>query len=160
MLKLILIIYILIYEEVVVLGQHHHRFHMHQSGYHCTDEEIAFQFEYIDLVWPSICDSPTAWRLVQLALPDASVFLDVGGNRGYTAAKIFGLWTPGHNLNRKTLKKSILDDLEKKIEINKNNQGIMIIMIIIIIIIIIVIIIIIIIIINIIIIIYLRYCVR
>ena len=59
--------------------QHHlHRAHMHQSGYHCTEDEINFQFEYIDLVNPSICDSPTVWRLAQLAMPDASVFLDIG----------------------------------------------------------------------------------
>lgn len=65
--------------------QHHlQRGHMHQSGYHCSEEEIAFQFEYIDLVNGAICDSPTVWRLAQLAMPDISVFIDIGANRGYT----------------------------------------------------------------------------
>lgn len=103
--------------------QYQHQFqrtHMHQSGYHCTEDEINFQFEYNDLVNPSICDSPTVWRLAQLAMPDASVFLDIGGNRGYTAAKIFGLWTPGHGLTRRTLKQSILRDVELKL-VNDNN---------------------------------------
>ena len=69
--------------------QHHlQRGHMHQSGYHCSEEEIAFQFEYIDLVDGAICDSPTVWRLAHLAMPDISVFLDIGGNRGYTAGKL------------------------------------------------------------------------
>ena len=115
-----ILIFLILFHAVSVSGQHL-RSHVHHSGYHCTEEEIAYQFEYIDLVWPSICDSPTIWRLAQLAIPDANVFIDVGGNRGYTAAKIFGLWTPGHNLNRRSLKRSILEDSEKYTYINKNN---------------------------------------
>ena len=36
------------------------------------------------------------------------------------AAKIFGLWTPGHGLSRKSLKQSILRDVQKKL-VNDNN---------------------------------------
>lgn len=72
--------------------------------YVCTQAEKQFQFDNADLVVTNICDTDTPWRLAQLALPEASVFLDIGGNRGYTSAMIFGLWSPGHDFNRKKLK--------------------------------------------------------
>jgi hypothetical protein len=79
----------------------------HSNSHHsyvCTAEEKKFQFDNADLVVTNICDTETPWRLAQLALPEATVFLDVGGNRGYTSAMIFGLWSPGHGFNRKNLK--------------------------------------------------------
>lgn len=53
--------------------------------------------------------------------PDASVFFDIGANRGYTAAHIFGLWSPGHLFNGKSLFESINADVSDKSNANTNN---------------------------------------
>ena len=71
-----------------------------QTSNQCSDEEITFQFENYDLVDSHICDSEYAWLQTQNAVRDASVFIDVGGNVGYTSARMFGLWSPGHGYNR------------------------------------------------------------
>ena len=53
-------------------------------GYVCTASEKAIQLEYADIAAMSICDTRVPWRLAQLLFPDASVFIDVGCNRGNT----------------------------------------------------------------------------
>jgi hypothetical protein len=63
----------------------------------------------------------TPLRLAQLVFPDASVFFDIGANRGYFTAKIFNLWSPGHGLNGKTLSNAIKADFYNKITTNKDN---------------------------------------
>lgn len=92
----------------------HHRRRKHESSYVCTEEEKFFQWDNIDLVTTTICDTITPLRLAQLAFPDASVFFDIGANRGYTTAKIFNLWSPGHGLNGKTLSSAIQADFDSK----------------------------------------------
>jgi len=57
-----------------------------------------------------------------MLFPDANMFLDIGGNRGYTAAKIFNLWSPGHKFNGKTLLDAIKEDYKKKITDNGDNM--------------------------------------
>jgi len=74
------------------------------SSFQCSADQKMFQYENHDLVKPAICDTDSPWHLTQLALPDASVFIDIGANRGYTGARIFGLWSPGYNLNRRSLR--------------------------------------------------------
>lgn len=74
------------------------------SSFKCSVEQRLFQYENHDLVKPAICDVDSPWHLTQLALPDASVFIDIGSNRGFTGARIFGLWSPGNGLNRKNLR--------------------------------------------------------
>ena len=76
----------------------------------CSQEEMRFQYKNIDIVDCTICDTEVAWQLAQLLLPRASVFFDMGANLGYTGAKMFGLWSPGHGLNRQTLMKYIKED--------------------------------------------------
>ena len=71
-----------------------------KPAYQCSEEEITFQFENYDLVDSHICDSEYAWLQAQNAIRDASVFIDVGGNVGYTSARMFGMWSPGHGYNR------------------------------------------------------------
>ena len=80
------------------------------SSYVCTDEEMLFQYQNYELVDSHICDSDHPWRLAQMFFPSASVFIDVGANVGYTAAKLFGLWSPGTGLNRKELLRLIKID--------------------------------------------------
>ena len=77
--------------------EHHH--HIGGHSYQCSAEEIQFQASYADMVGTSICDTRTPWSIAQLLLPDATVFFDVGCNRGYTSALIFGLWSPGDAFN-------------------------------------------------------------
>lgn len=41
-----------------------------------------------------------AWmKMIHLAMPDASVFIDIGSNKGYTAMRFFSYWSPFLNLN-------------------------------------------------------------
>ena len=72
-------------------------------SYVCTDEEMLFQYQNYELVDSHICDSDHPWRLAQMFFPSASVFIDVGANVGFTAAKLFGLWSPGTGFNRREL---------------------------------------------------------
>ena len=44
--------------------------------------------------------------------PNIRTFLDIGGNRGYTAAQFFGLWSPGYNFNRISLYNALKTDSE------------------------------------------------
>ena len=72
-------------------------------SYMCTDDEMLFQHQNYELVDSHICDSDHPWKLAQMFFPSASVFIDVGANVGYTAAKLFGLWSPGTGFNRREL---------------------------------------------------------
>eukprot|EP01041_Mallomonas_annulata_P012392 gene12392-26070_t len=75
----------------------------------CSSTQITFQYKNIYLVDPSTCENNLiAWRVAQLMFPNAGVFLDIGANMGYISAMIFGLWSPGHGLSRKSLYNSIV----------------------------------------------------
>eukprot|EP01031_Cornospumella_fuschlensis_P038277 gene38277-46513_t len=87
-------------------------------SYQCTEKESSFQFDNFEIAGPHICDPTTIWRLAQLHLPDAKVFLDVGGNLGYTAAHIFELWSPGHGFNRVDLRIAVRDAIHRNITTN------------------------------------------
>ena len=39
-----------------------------------------------------ICDEVTAYKVAHLGFPEASTFIDVGSNKGYTTALMVGLW--------------------------------------------------------------------
>jgi hypothetical protein len=93
----------------------------HQPSYQCTNDEKLYQIENIRKAEMSICDTDLPWQLAQLFYPDASVFIDVGGNVGYTAAQIFGLWAPGYGINRKNLKNATQFDFDAKVFENKDN---------------------------------------
>lgn len=68
----------------------------------------------IDLVSPHICDNigtSSPWQLTQFVYPDLKVFLDIGANRGSTAAEFFALWSPAdHGLNRRSLFEKLKQD--------------------------------------------------
>lgn len=89
----------------------------------CSKELKQFQWEHLDLFSPHICDNAgttTPWQLTQFVYPDLKVFLDIGANRGYTAAEFFGLWSPGHGLNRKNLFDKLKQD--SAAGLYKNNE--------------------------------------
>lgn len=86
--------------------------------YTCSKAQQDFQRDNFELISIHLCDSDHIWRLSQLAYPDASVFLDIGGNLGYAAARIFGLWSPGHGFNRIALYNAILAAIKENITSN------------------------------------------
>ena len=69
----------------------------------CSKVEARFQSNNMDFVDPTICDTELGWAFAQLHIPDATVFLDVGANLGFTSAMIFGLWSPGHSISMNKL---------------------------------------------------------
>ena len=71
----------------------HKRSHSKEWTKYCSSSEILFQYKNIyQGVDPSICDDQNnAWKLVQLNIPQAKVFLDIGANLGYVSAMIFGI---------------------------------------------------------------------
>jgi hypothetical protein len=92
------------------------------ASYQCSTKEKAFQHEYSDIIFSSICDSHTPWKMAQMTMPDASVFIDVGCNRAYVTALIFALWSPGENFSPMALKEAMASDLAKKITHNGFND--------------------------------------
>ena len=92
------------------------------NAYHCTDEQIQFQVDHYDLVDAFICDfgAMSPWKIVQLLYQNIQTFLDIGGNRGYTAAHFFGLWSPGYGFNRKSLFNALKKDAKKSLLSNNN----------------------------------------
>lgn len=89
------------------------------ESYQCSEAEIKFQWENYDLVDSNICDNDFAWLMAQMVLRDATVFIDVGGNVGYTAARVFGMWSPGHGFSRKSLKEGIMEDVKENLRSSK-----------------------------------------
>lgn len=107
--------------EVNLLSNHQVSGFRGHKSYKCSKQEMMTQMERIDFFDHTICDTETPWELFQLLYPDANVFIDVGGNVGYTAAKIFGLWSPGHQLNRKKLRDATKQDFDASLFKNKDN---------------------------------------
>lgn len=81
---------------------------------------MKFQIDHLDYVDPHFC-AENIWRSIQMMLPDASVFIDIGANRGYFAAMLFGLWSPGHGLTRKELYRYLQED-SKAGKLSNNDQ--------------------------------------
>jgi FkbM family methyltransferase len=84
----------------------------------CSIQERDFQQNNFELAGLHICDKDLIWQLIHLALPDIQVFLDIGGNLGYTAARIFGLWSPGHQFNRVSLFEAMEESVNRRVELN------------------------------------------
>lgn len=91
--------------------------------YQCSMAEKLFQFDNFELVGLHICDPETVWRMAQLSIPDAKMVLDVGGNLGYTAARLFGLWSPGHGFNRASLKRAIVAAIRSNQTTNRDQTS-------------------------------------
>ncbi len=62
----------------------------------CSAAEAAFQGENLDIALIRGCPPrDDVWiRQVQLHMPHARTFLDIGSNKGYTGARFFSLWNP------------------------------------------------------------------
>jgi hypothetical protein len=50
-----------------------------------------------------LCGGEAIWRQVQYHMPQATTFIDVGCNLGFTAAMIFNLWSPHEGVNGPSL---------------------------------------------------------
>ena len=61
-------------------------------GRSCTNAEREKQSIEAGQSYLSICDEVTAYKVAHLGFPEASTFIDVGSNKGYTTALMVGLW--------------------------------------------------------------------
>lgn len=46
-------------------------------------------------------------RIIHLVMPQATTFIDIGSNKGFTAARFYELWSPELGLNAKILHAAI-----------------------------------------------------
>jgi len=62
----------------------------------CNSQQAQFQASRFAIAKVRGCPpSDDIWmRLVHLVMPRASVFVDIGSNKGYTAARFYSLWNP------------------------------------------------------------------
>lgn len=73
----------------VVLGEYFSR------GRRCTIQEMQLQQDHFAREMPSVCAEMQAYKFAHLAWPEASVFIDVGADRGYISAFFLSLWGGG-----------------------------------------------------------------
>lgn len=86
----------------VLKHPHHYKDHSSSHAHKCNKDEMQFLLDHAKDMRFTIClDWP--WEITQMLYPDADMFFDVGANRGYTAAHIMSLWSPGSNLHRNQL---------------------------------------------------------
>jgi len=64
-----------------------------EHGHTCSAQEVEQQM--VDYKSPSICAETEPYKVAQLIWPEASVFVDIGVNRGYISTLIFSLWGGG-----------------------------------------------------------------
>ena len=64
-----------------------------ENGHMCSSQEI--QQQMMDYKRPSICAETEPYKVAQLIWPEASVFVDIGVNRGFISTLILSLWGGG-----------------------------------------------------------------
>jgi FkbM family methyltransferase len=64
-----------------------------EHGHTCSSQEVEQQM--VDYKSPSICAETEPYKVAQLIWPEASVFVDIGVNRGFISTLIFSLWGGG-----------------------------------------------------------------
>lgn len=66
------------------------------SSRECTPEQAQAQGEFASIARVRGCPGEDdIWlRFAQLLMPDAKTFIDIGSNKGFTAARLFELWSP------------------------------------------------------------------
>mmetsp|Transcript_14857 Transcript_14857/g.27484 ORF Transcript_14857/g.27484 Transcript_14857/m.27484 type:complete len:480 (+) Transcript_14857:95-1534(+) len=69
----------------------------------CNEEQAKFQGVVFEAAKVRGCPhEDDLWmRLVQMMMPEAGVFIDIGSNKGYTGARFFALWNPELGLTSK-----------------------------------------------------------
>lgn len=62
----------------------------------CTDTQRAFQDQFYEVARVRGCppSDDRFMRTIHMLTPNASVFVDIGSNKGYTSARFFQLWEP------------------------------------------------------------------
>lgn len=73
----------------VVLGESLDR------GRQCSGPEVERQEEYVRLERPPLCAEVQAYKLAQLAWPEAAVIVDIGSDKGFFSALLLSLWAGG-----------------------------------------------------------------
>ena len=68
-----------------------------ENGHTCTSQET--QQQMMDYKKPSICAETEPYKVAQLIWPEASVFVDIGVNRGFISTLILSLWGAGHSVS-------------------------------------------------------------
>jgi hypothetical protein len=64
-----------------------------ENGHTCSAQEV--QQQMMDYKKPSICAETEPYKLAQMIWPEASVFVDIGVNRGFISTLILSLWGGG-----------------------------------------------------------------
>lgn len=64
-----------------------------EHGHTCSSQEVEQQM--LDYKAPSICAETEPYKVAQLIWPEASVFVDIGVNRGFISTLLFSLWGGG-----------------------------------------------------------------
>lgn len=68
-----------------------------ENGHTCSSQEM--QQQMADYKKPSICAETEPYKVAQLIWPEASVFVDIGVNRGFISTLILSLWGGGHGVS-------------------------------------------------------------
>lgn len=73
----------------------------------CSNSQIQFQDRYFPAAKVRGCppNDDRYMRLIHTHIPDASTFIDIGSNKGYTSVRFFHLWKPTLNLTPASWKK-------------------------------------------------------
>ena len=81
----------------------------HGSSKVCSPEQANRQGQYASVAKVRGCPSEDdIWlRFTQLLMPQAKVFIDIGSNKGFTAARFFELWVPELGMNAKELHQAL-----------------------------------------------------
>ena len=76
----------------------------------CTPAEARIQGKFVEAAKVRGCPSAddAFMRLAHAVMPHARVFVDIGSNKGYTAARFYELWSPQVGLNAAALHASLL----------------------------------------------------
>lgn len=70
-----------------------HTLHSFTHGLLCSSTQRHTQTQAMKHVEIGICTDESAYKVAHLGFPEASTFVDIGCNKGYTTALIAGLWS-------------------------------------------------------------------
>lgn len=66
---------------------------IYKTGHRCSIDERNTQVKSYNMTIPALCTEIEAYKITQLAWPDADRFIDIGVNRGFISALMISLWS-------------------------------------------------------------------
>ncbi|KAH9261078.1 hypothetical protein BASA81_000782 [Batrachochytrium salamandrivorans] len=83
-------------QQLTALPLSHQQLMSPHSSRKCTPEQAQTQGEFASIARVRGCPGEDdIWlRFAQLIMPNAKTFIDIGSNKGFTAARLFELWSP------------------------------------------------------------------